>query len=210
MSDLLTHFLNTYQILTKKQKKIFRHLHYLSKKHRNVFPSHTTIAEKCGCTRDTVVKTIKKFQSWGWIVSIKRCYRSSLYFMSDELVFLDLDNPKIFERVIETAGQNNANLSEGNTIDHSKNHTIYKTELSVVSGTVTSKPETVQHTQCKETKHMLQSIGILGKDLWCIARYGLRAVSLAVEDFKTRKAPRAIANLAAWLTSRCKQYAAAM
>ncbi len=197
-------FLNTFQLLSLKQQKIWRYIQWYAQRYRHVFPAHQTIAEAVECHRDTVIQAIKKFSQMGWLGSIKRCFRSNLYFIANELINLDTTKSETFKRAKETV-----NPTEVPTQKPTQNPTLYKTESNGVDVRKTSPSGTVQHINCKEVEHILESIGILGKDLWCLARYSLRAVSLAVEDYKTRKAPGPIRNLAAWLTSRCKIYAKA-
>lgn len=194
-------FLNTFQLLSSKQKKIWQYIQWYAQRYRQVFPSHAKIAEAVGCHRDTVIQAVKKFSQMGWLGSIKRCFRSNLYFIANELINLDTTKPETFKRTKETVKP-----TEAPTVKPTANPTLYKTESGVVPVRQTSQSETVQHAHCKEVKHILESIGILGKDLWCLMRYSLLAVSKAVEDYKTRKAPGPIRNLAAWLTNRCKIY----
>lgn len=203
LSSIKENFLNTFQLLSPKQQKIWRYIQGYAKRYRHVFPSHTTIATDVNCCRDTVIQAIKKFCQLGWLGSIKRCFRSNLYFVADDLKNIDTTNPSSFKVDPESSKP-----TENPTQKPTENPTLYKTVYNGVSERNTyQKPKTVQHPQCKETSHMLESIGILGKDLWCLARYGLRAVSLAIEDYKTRKAPGSIRNLSAWLTNRCQAHA---
>ena len=131
----------------------------------------------------------------------KRCFRSNLYFIADELINLDTTKSDTFKRAPKTVKP-----TESPTVKSTQNPTLCKTESSLSSVRGTSQAESVQQTKCKEVKHILESIGITGKDLWCLARYSLLAVAKAVEDYKTRKTTGPIRNLAAWLTSRCKAY----
>ena len=68
MSDtnIVEGFLNTFQILSKNEKAIWRYLQTFSKEYRNVFPSHERIAKSCKCHRSTVIRSIKKFKSFGF------------------------------------------------------------------------------------------------------------------------------------------------
>ena len=195
-------FLNTFQLLSRKQQKIWRYIQWYAQHYRQVFPSHATIAEAVGCCRDTVIETIKKFSQWRWLGTMKRCFRTNLYFIANELIDLDTTKPDTFKRIQETAKS-----TEAPTVKPTQNPTLYETKSNAVDVRKTfPEPKIVQQIKCKEVTHILESIGISGKDLWCLARYSLLAVAKAVEDYKTRKAPGPIRNLAAWLTNRCKSY----
>jgi hypothetical protein len=70
-------FLDTFQLLTPKQKKIWCYLQSMAKNLRVVFPGQGTIAKAVGCGRETVIETIKKFGirsqgSWGLVANEHR------------------------------------------------------------------------------------------------------------------------------------------
>ena len=96
--SLRPHFLVKFQVLTFLEQKIWRYLQFCSKRFIHVFPAQSTIAEKCGCHRSTVNQIIKKFVEFGWISKIKRCFRSSMYYMLDELIEMDLNHQETFTR----------------------------------------------------------------------------------------------------------------
>ena len=200
-------FLNTFQLLSPKQQKIWRYIQWYAQGFRQVFPSQKTIAESVGCHRETVIEAIKKFCQLGWLGSFRRCFRSNLYFLTNELVNIDTTKTETFKKTPEKAVLT-LNPTTIPTNKPTENPTVSKTELGVMPVRKTSqeKTVTVQHTQRKEVEHILLNIGISGKDLWCLASYSLLVVSKAVEDFKTRKAKGSVQNLAASLTNRCKAY----
>ena len=101
-SQLVEDFLNTYHLLTPKQRRIWNYLHSFAKRYRNVFPSQQTIAEACGCHRSTVIEAVKKFVSLGWLGMMRRAYKSCLYYISDKLIRIDLKNPLTFVKKISS------------------------------------------------------------------------------------------------------------
>jgi CRP-like cAMP-binding protein len=66
-AELSERFLDTFQLLSTKQKKIWEILRWFSIHYRQVFISHETLAEKAGCDRRTVIRAIKKFTECNWI-----------------------------------------------------------------------------------------------------------------------------------------------
>ena len=96
LSNLVNDFLNLFGILSKLQQKIFRLFHWFSKNKRNIYIGIPYIAEKIGCSERTVKRATAYFQQMGWICKVKRCYRSNLYYMTNELIKLNLDDKKLF------------------------------------------------------------------------------------------------------------------
>ena len=191
-SDIKECFLNSFQLLSHKQQKIWQLLQWYSTHYRQAFPSHSTIAEKVGCHRDTVIEAIKLFVQRGWLYTMKRVYRSSLYFIKNFL--LDLDTRK------------NETFALNPTENPTENPTLYNTYSMHEKNRVPKEVGAVQNLN-SEKQQILQEIGIsLPKDVFCLTRFSLRALSLAYEDYRTRKSPSPIRKLAAWITSRCKQY----
>lgn len=198
--ELTEKFLNTFQLLSVKQQKIWQLLQWYSTHYRNVFPSHATIAEKVGCCRDTVIETIKKFRQWGWICALKRCYRSNVYFLQECLKKLDTRKNETF--MIDP--------TENPTQIPTENPTLYNTySYSSDVRNTSSEQKTVDVQDIKsEKEHILRKIGIsLPKDIFCLSRFKYHTLCKAYEDLITRwykSGP--INNLAAWITSRCKKY----
>lgn len=185
-------FLNTFQILSIKQQKIWQLLQWYATHYRQAFPSHTTIAEKVGCCRDTVVEAIKLFVERGWMTTIKRVYRSSLYFIKNFLLNIDTRKNETFA----------LNPTENPT----EIPTLYNTYSMQEKNRMPKEVGAVQNLN-SEKQQILQEIGIsLPKDVFCLTRFSLRALSLAYDDYRTRQSPSPIRKLAAWITSRCKQY----
>lgn len=199
-SELLENFLNTFQLLSPKQQKIWRVLQWYSLNYRHVFPSHETIAKKVGCHRDTVIQAIKKFCKLGWIGLAKRCFRSCMYYMADVLKKIDTKLNDTFR----------VNPTQSPTV----NPTLYNTYSSSCNVRYASpvKTEAVQsikdqEKQPSEKTDIIKKMGITDKkDIWCLCRYSLMALRYAYEDLTTRKASNYVRNVAAWITNRCKAH----
>lgn len=97
-SEFVNHFLNIYHTLTKFQKKSFKYMHWMARKFRHVFVSVLNIATNIKCCKRTVSRCTNLFEELGWIIKIKHGYRSNDYFMNEELIALDLDDPTLFLR----------------------------------------------------------------------------------------------------------------
>jgi hypothetical protein len=194
--DILESFLNTFQLLSRKQQKIWQLLQWYSIHYHQVFPSHETIAKRVGCHRDTVIQAIKKFSELGWIKKWKRCYRSCLYYVEEILRKIDTKRNDTFRR----------NPTENPT----ENPTLYTTYSSSCNVRYEKPPEkravTVQSIK-DQKEEILKNIGINDKkDFWCLKRYPERILILALEDLKTRFSKEPIRKLAAWITNRCKEH----
>lgn len=199
-SELIEDFLNTFQLLSAKQKKIWQIIHWYSTHHRQVFPSQSTIAEKAECCRDTVIQAIKKFVELGWLGSIKRCFRSSLYFITKCLMKFDTRKNETFY----------LKPTENPTAIPTENPTLYNTYLTSLNVRSTSnQSEDVIVQDIKSQKeHILMKMGITEQvDIHCLSRFKYHVLCKAYEDLTTRWYKSGPINkLAAWITSRCKQY----
>ena len=200
-------FLDTFQLLTPKQKKIWCYLQSMAKNLRVVFPGQGTIAKAVGCCRETVIETIKKFVEAGWMQIIKRFWRSHTYFVNEQLVNLDVHNPKTFAKP----------KSQGKpTTDPTTNPTPIRVTSSTQIRNVETKNENVQAMEPKQEKKLPQKteciheelthFGLSLRDVVILSKYSLRIVRLAIEDYKTYRFYKHVRNLAAFLTNRCQHY----
>lgn len=204
-------FLNTFQLFGTKTKQIFKCLWRFSNKYKTVFPSHELIAQEVGCSIRTVVRALKLFADRGWIGSKRRCYRSNVYFMSEFLKSLDPTKAQTFMVQKEAPDKSNVreNVTENVTLYNVLKRNIRCTYNEPNRQTVQSSSDfkKQQDPQVVEKQQILTKIGISKpKDIWCLCRYSLRALSLAAEDMISRTAKNAIGNPAAWITQRCKEY----
>ena len=97
-SELVENFLNSFQILSKKFRQIFKYMQYMCKSKRTVWPSLRHISKTCECSVKTVQRALSYFNSQGWLVWRRCPYQSNLYFMDDGLLALNMNNKKTFEK----------------------------------------------------------------------------------------------------------------
>lgn len=211
--NLKEDFLNLFHLLTPKQQKIWRTLHWYSRTFRQIFPAHDRLAKSAGCCRDTVIEALKKFVSMGWLGSIKRCFRSNLYFVPDVLASLDLDDPRTFRRQApKKALVPTSNPTQSPTTIPTENPTLLNVNSNKpIERKNEAASENVQATgQGKEQQlpHEVRELPVAPKDKALLARYSLNVLRLAIEDWKTYARLYSVRNVAAFLTSRCKAYLA--
>lgn len=194
--EIKEYFLNSFQLLSTKQKKIWQLLQWYSTHYRNCFPSHAKIAEQVGCCRDTVIESIKKFQEWGWLYSMKRCYRSSVYFIRDCLKKFDTRKDDTFK----------LDPTQNPTEIPTENPTLYNTYSKEKNVRLTKEVGNVQSLKEEKVEILSKAGEFSSKDLFLLTKHSWRSLRLAVEDYLTRQAASPVRNLAAWITSRCKVY----
>src|SRR4030095_16495881 len=96
--DILENFIKKFIHLSLIQKKIWQYLYWCNKKFHSVFVSQERIAKFVGCTRQTVNRTLKFFQSLGWLIIQKRCWRSSIYILNSSISAIDTMVKKNLEK----------------------------------------------------------------------------------------------------------------
>lgn len=75
--------------------RIFRYIQALSRKHKFVFPSHKRIAEKFGCSVASVKRALNRMRDLEWLTWKTNGCASCYYFIKKELIWVDLDSPRI-------------------------------------------------------------------------------------------------------------------
>lgn len=98
MTNLLSTFKDTYLLLSKNTRKVWKYLVFMSKKFTHVFPSIDRMAEKIGCNEKTVRRALNLFLQMGWLGWKKRGYNSNLYFLDNELLAVDLNSNSTWEK----------------------------------------------------------------------------------------------------------------
>lgn len=198
--DVRESFLNFFQLMTPKQQKIWKSIQWYAKNFRHVFPSHAKIAEFAGCCRDTVIAALKKFSELGWIGFIKRCFRSNLYFMNEELIDLNLDDPMTFKRPIPTR--------EPTPIPSGNPTVLFESKNKEIERNVRNESENVHHIEKKkqELSHEVKQLPLSDRDKHLLARYSPQILRLAIEDWKSYALLKHVRNVAAFLESRARYY----
>lgn len=153
LSVLVNDFLNIFQTLSKLQRKVFKYLHWFSKKWRNVFPCIKRMAEALECSESSIKRATSYFHKLGWICKVKRSYRSNLYFMDDGLIRLNIEDKNIFLKDPVNAPQNDlvltAPIKEKN-ISTSSEVQVYKNPQKVAQKN-RNIPEFVQIPEISRT-----------------------------------------------------------
>ena len=106
IDDEIINFQLAYQMLTKKQQKIFDYLHWFGNKFQVAAPSQTRIALFVGCRVATVSDAIKKFRELGLIATmpLKKGWSRLVYMISNAILSLDLKKPSTWFRRIKIGG----------------------------------------------------------------------------------------------------------
>lgn len=207
----VSEFKKTFFTLSPNQQKIFRYLHWFCQSHHVVKPSQRHIAETVGCSRDTVIQTIKLFIKFNWLTTIKKAWRTCIYIVSESLLNLDLDSKETFKK------DPNAHLSQppekqeptpNPTIDPTINPTHSKYSINYTMNV--NENVAVQSTNLKETTtkthQQLNKLPITEQDKHLLSRYNQNILLPAIRDLEVYSMKNTVRNVAAFLTSRCKAY----
>lgn len=212
VDETVENFKNTYLLLTPLQRTIWGYLKTFAQHKRLVFPSQTTIAKACGCTREYVCKTLRRFKDWGWMSAIRRAYKSCVYLLPEGLVKINHRDPKTYD-----AQQQKSAISPGrvHNSDHSKDLKELKMERSDVQPKSAEKFKTFHKPKDSDypIKPSLMNLPLLTRDKQLLSRYPDAAVACALEDYEGRLKYRKagpIQKLAAWLENGCQRAMARM
>src|SRR4030095_10850434 len=84
--DIKSHFLNNFPLLSKKQQKVWSYLQKHAQTWIVSIINQEDIAKKINASRETVNRSIKKFESFEWVKQVKRPYNHSVYYLNEELI----------------------------------------------------------------------------------------------------------------------------
>lgn len=102
MLSVLQMFKDLWTLVQSKPRcylsKIFRFLQSFFRRNKHAFFCLETAAEWCGCNKRTIQRAFSKFKEWGWLTWQRQGYQSSLYFMPEELIGINLDDPALAKR----------------------------------------------------------------------------------------------------------------
>lgn len=219
--ELVDNFLAWYEMASRKQKRIFIYLHTFCRKHNLVFPSQDRIAEKAGCGREWVNRTLKKLEELGFLIKKRRPYRSCLYLIADVLLRLDLNNIEIFRKTpigyeqCEHLSTQNC-LGKSHNRDHKTDH-HNRTYFQDSRSASLEQNVGVRREQFDQKRGFVfgtdaEKVRLLGqylkkeKDIKYFLRFGLTSIELAIRDYKSAGMIQYIGNVPAFLTTHCKVY----
>jgi hypothetical protein len=204
-------FEDTYQLLSAKQQKIWNVIHHFCRTYRNAFPSHAKIAELAGCSIRTVFTAINNFRNFGWLETTKRCFRSCLYFIKEQLLFI---NPKDKRNYLKQKGKYDDGDGGGNqthSSDKLQQKLQHSKSISLDTKTMSDSALQKEKKYYKPNKIIPEFIKIKGMpeaDWQKLAnQFSDRDLYEALQEAKSfSKNIAKITNIAAWITSKCKKY----
>lgn len=106
-------FEDNFLLLPPKHREIWKVIWYFSKEYRNAFPSYKKIAQLAKCSIRTVATAINNFRNFGWLKTIKRCFRSCLYYVNEKLLFLNPKDRSIYKRKVKSYEQKGPTYEQG-------------------------------------------------------------------------------------------------
>lgn len=197
----IEHFKNLYPMLTRTQKKIWNYLHWFCSNYRVVKPSHKHIAEQVGCHRDTVIQAIKKFTELGWLMTLKKAWRTCTYFISEHILRLDPTKKETFKRV-PPEPEKSPNPTVNPTVNPTHINQVNKSIRNVRNDNVQDERKNIKN----DIPYEVEKLPVSQKDKHFLSRFSPRVLMLAIEDFVTYQRLYRVKNVAAFITSRCKAY----
>lgn len=219
--ELVDNFLAWYEMASRKQKRIFIYLHAFCRHHNCVFPGQERIAEKAGCGREWVNRTLKRLEEWGFLYKKRRPYRSSQYFLVDALLKLDLNNIEIFRKTpigyeqcehLSTQNCLGKSHNRGHQTGHHNRTYSEDCKSASLEQNVGVRREQFDHKRGFVFGTDAEKSRLLGqylrkeKDIEYFMRFGKTSIELAIRDYKSISRIQSIGNVPAFLTTYCKIY----
>ena len=184
-------FENQFLLLSPKQQQIWNVLWWFSNKYRNSFPSHAKIALLAKCCPRTVRTALKKFADYGWLESIRRAYRSSIYCISNFLLKINPRNRSNYLKPNENyehggGGGSTSNLRD--KLQHILPHIECSQKNTERSNVHQSKPS-IKKPEPK-VKYELEPLPFpKGNKLDIQKNFPEQVIDLAIESYKSYKKP---------------------
>ncbi len=218
--EIVDNFLAWYEMASRKQKRIFCYLQQFSRYHNCVFPGQDRIAEKAGCGREWVNRTLKRLEGWGFLYKKRRPYRSSQYYLHESLLRLDLNNIEIF-RKMSIGYQQCEPLSTQNCLGKSHN-SGHQTGHHSSSYNPLKKTTRTENVGVRFSSSLDGKGGIFGteqektlilkdylrqkSDIKKLCMFSLTAIKRSLKDYADYSQVCTVDNLSAFLTAHCKIY----
>lgn len=204
-------FQDTYQLLSPKQQKIWNVIQHFCKTYRNAFPSLSKIAELAGCSIRTVCTAINKFKKFGWLESTKRCFRSCLYYIKEQLLYINTKDKRNFLKPTNNYHDGGGGGTESSSCEelHDKLQHIQciPKGIKTLSDSIPKK-EKKYYRPNRHIPHFLGINAITLEDQQKLAnQFSERDLYEALQESKSfwRNVAK-IKNMPAWITAKCKQY----
>lgn len=100
-SETVKNFLCLFQIQACSVVKVYKYLHYMSRKYTSTFLCLDTIARATGFCKRQVQRAIDKLIKLGWLGKMQRKRQSSIFFIPEDIKKLDICDNRLFENKIE-------------------------------------------------------------------------------------------------------------
>lgn len=98
-SETVKNFLCLFQVQALSLVKVYKYIHFQSRKYETVFLRLDTIARATGFCKRQVQRAIDQLIELGWLGKKLRKRQSSVFFVPDEIKKLDISNKKTFENM---------------------------------------------------------------------------------------------------------------
>lgn len=194
-------FIVLFMMLSKAQREIWKTLSWFTKNKYLVFPSHQKIASLAKCSVRTVIRAMQKFLEYSWIGWKKRCYRSNVYFMSDEVKDINPCDKNIGDR---PACAKNPINSEKNVTE---NVTLYSVSSYCNKDIKTRKATVALDKKSEEELPLeIQNLPIAQSDKKEFLQYPRNVFMLALEDTLNYAKKTKIGSFYAVLKNRIECY----
>lgn len=97
-TETVKNFLCLFQLQTCSVVKVYKYIHYMSRKYTSTFLCLDTIARATGFCKRQVQRAIDKLIKLGWLSKLQRKRQSSIFFVPEDIKKLDICDKKLFER----------------------------------------------------------------------------------------------------------------
>ncbi len=177
-------FEDNFLVLSPKHQEIWKVIHFFCKTYRNAFPSHAKIAELARCSIRTVRYAIAKFRNFGWLESLRRCYRSCVYTIKQCLLIMNPRDKRNYlkERGGEGGGSESTSREE---LQHDLQH-IKSIQKDTVRCNV-HKTNPSKEIQPKVKENLIPLPFPKGNKLDIQRNFPEQVIDLALESFKSYK-----------------------
>lgn len=98
-TETVKSFFGLFQCQASSVTKVYKYIHYMSRKYSTVYLCLDTIARATGFCKRQVQRAIEKLIELGWLGKKIRKRQSSIFFIPDELKKIDISNKKTFENL---------------------------------------------------------------------------------------------------------------
>lgn len=199
-------FLTIFQRMSSLQRKLWQLLCWFQKTCLNTKVRQEWLAHKIGCCRATVNAAVKKFRDQGWLGTFYTAYSSLEYFIDNKFLMLDTRDKRIFSNCATFKRENLTQQFTHNKINSYSNGTLSMMEPE--DKKPFEKRERSWTYVNKPIPYCLQINILSDDDKQKLANQFFEselqvAIKETIDYWKNVRKPT---NIAAFLTSRAKEY----